>query len=335
MAGQQPLPPARPIYGAPQQPPTQPQGYGAPSSYGQQAPPSYGQPQSFGQPPSYGQPQSFGQAAPPPTPSVCPRCYSRLYPGQTQCANCGYDTRASWGAPVPVPPSRGSSLPIALALLGIAFLVAAVALVVVVQAGGASATPSLRPSVVAAASPTSTPKPTSSTRASGQVASPAASSLAGGTPEPAPAGTWTKFTSPDGKWSASFPGTTAPAKTTLPYTSGTVSIEMPLFYLVDRTGVEYATAYGDFKASDLAGVDPEFLLSEMETGLASGGYTVAHSSATTQVGQPARDVTVTGSGQVVDIRMWFVSTRFYMMMVYSKPGAAPYPQHFFASFALK
>jgi hypothetical protein len=328
MPAQQPLPPAQPLYGAPLQTPTQAPSYGQQPSYGQPA--SYGQPPSFGQQPSFGQPVSFDQPAPPPTPSVCPRCYTRFYPGQTQCSNCGYDTRASWGAPSPVAPARASTLPIALAMLGIAFLIAAVALVVVTQSGGASATPS--PSVVAAASVTSTLKATSSPSL---LTSPSASSLAEGTPEPSAVGTWTKFNSPDGKWYASFPGTTPPAKTSLPYSSGTISIEMPLFYLIDRTGAEYAAAYGDFKASDLAGMDPEFLLSTMETGLSSDGYTVVHSSATTQVGQPARDVTVTGKGQVVDIRMWFVSARFYMMMVYSKPGSATYPQHFFATFKLK
>lgn len=306
-----PLPP--PVYQAPPPPlaPAEPiQAYQGPA------------PQPFGQPTF----QPFGQ--PPATPSVCPRCYAPLYAGATRCGNCGYETGAARGM---APAAHGSSaLPIALALLGVGCLVLAGAVFVVAQSGGSSATASPTSIAAATATPTAEPTPT-------PTAKPTATPTPGGgqaTPEPSPAFSWTAFTSPDGKWSTKFPGSSAPTKTTTTVSRGTSSVTETI-YTVEYAGVEYDVLYMDLDPSAVSGMDPEALLDQMEMSITSGEDATDVVSTPSTVGtHPARDVSMTAVGKAITMRLFFVGSRFYTLMVASKPGGKVYPQHFFAQFQL-
>ena len=236
---------------------------------------------------------------------------------------------------MPVAPARASTLPIALALLGIAFLVAALALVVVTQTGGSRSTPSASATLVAAASPTPTALPTP-TPVPTPVPTVSAGSLASGTPEPSPAGVWTPFNSPDGKWSASFPSTSAPIKTTTTSGSGTYAITETVFSVTDLSGARYAVDYSDLTPAFVAGMTADDLMVAVETSIATqGSATVVRSESTTWAGHAARDSVMLAQGQVLNLRMSLVATRLYILMTASKIGTPVYPQHFFAAFKFK
>jgi len=311
-------PPPPPFYPPPPPPPLQPaEPLQAPISE-----PPVPQVQTFGQP-TY---QPFGQ--PPATASVCPRCYAPLFAGVSRCGNCGYETGTAWGmAPAT---HRSPALPIALALLGVGCLAVAGAVFVVAQNSGSSASPT--PTTVAAASatptteatPTETAKPTATPKAS----------AGEGTPEPSPPFTWTSYKSPDGKWSTKFPGSGTPTKTTSTSGTGTYAAT-EISYEVYYAGVEYAVAYMDLNPSLVSGMDPEALLDVMEMSMTSGaGTTDVVSTASTVGTHPARDVSLTAMGQQMTMRIFFVGSRFYILMVASAPGASVYPQHFFGQFQL-
>jgi hypothetical protein len=325
-------PPAQQPYGAPQpQPPPAQQPYGAP------------QPPRFApQPPAYAQPAP----QPPAAPTVCPRCQAPLSPGRTQCDRCGYESRAAWGTPAPAASPRASILPIALSerglMLPIALAIFVVGLLAVLAAvfvtvgtqNNASPGPSLPPSAIAVESPTSTPTAaptqTPTTPASAGV------SLAVGTAEPSPLAAWKPFTSPDGKWSTSFPGSSSPTKTTATTDLGAEVAGGTIFTVTDSSGAQYIVAYFDLDPSLVSGLSPDDLLSTMETSMTSGlNGTVVRRAATTEAGHPARDVTMTSQGQVVGMRLWFVGSRFYVLITASNPGVPVYSEHFFGAFKLK
>jgi outer membrane biosynthesis protein TonB len=318
------LPPPPPVYQVPPPPPP-PAEPPPPPAPEPPAPPiqAYEEPvpQPFGQP-AY---QPIGQ--PVASPSVCPRCYAPLYAGATRCGNCGYETGAAWGT---APAAHGSSaLPIALALLGVGCLVLAGAVFVVAQSGGSSATAS--PTAIAAATATPTAEPTPTPTAS-PTATPKASGGVG-TPEPSPPFSWTSFTSPDGKWSTKFPGSSAPTKTITTTSRGTLSVTETV-YAVLYAGVEYDVLYMDLDPSVVSGMDPEALLDQMEISLTSSADSTGVSTPSTVGTNPARDVSMTAAGKAITMRLFFVGSRFYALMVASDPGTAVYPQHFFAQFQL-
>jgi hypothetical protein len=251
-----------------------------------------------------------------------------MFAGVTRCGNCGYETGAPWGfAPAT---HRSPALPIALALLGIGCLVIASAVFVVAQNNGSSASPTLATLVVPTATPTVEVTPTDTARPTAT----ATASVGAGTPEPSPAFTWTSYTSPDGKWSTKYPGSSAPTKTTS--TSGTGQYAATeTIYAVVYAGVEYAVAYMDLNPSLVSGMDEESLLDVMEMSMTSGaGATDVVSTPSTVGSHSARDVSLMAMGQQMTMRIFFVGSRFYMLMVASAPGAKVYPQHFFAQFKL-
>jgi hypothetical protein len=80
-------------------------------------------------------PNQYPAPAPQPAPVACPRCGAPVYPGWTQCANCGLDLAAAWGMRAPA--SRRRIWPIALAI-GIVVALVAVAGIFLVVKGSAS-----------------------------------------------------------------------------------------------------------------------------------------------------------------------------------------------------
>ena len=293
----------QPTYGA-AQPPVQPQAdpYGQPQGYGQQP---YGQPQGYGQQP-YGQPQGYGQP------------YGQPY-----------------GAP------RNSMVPIALAMVAVGVLVAAGALIFLVAQGHSSSSSSpvasLAASNVANAMPTETETPAveaTPTEPSGPTETPlprptATSTFAGGT------GAWTPFSAPDGSWTASFPGTTPPVKSTEPVTSGTLSGTATMYTVTSLTSA-YAVVYLDFPASAMAGVDTTTLLTTLESSMNSNLAGTETSSASISVsGHPGVQVSLTTSSDDVYYRMFFVDARWYWLLAFGPTGSSVASQQFFASFSLK
>jgi hypothetical protein len=108
-----------------------------------------------------------------------------------------------------------------------------------------------------------------------------------------------------------------------------------VYLSLDGFDAEYVVCYLDFSSALTSGQDSAALLGVLEASMnASFGGTETSSSATTVGTHPARDVTMTmtSPANILSYRMWFVSSRFYMMFTLSSPGQAVYPQHFFNSF---
>jgi hypothetical protein len=318
-----PAPPIGPIAPAPLpqpqfQPQPQPVGYEHPAYQPALRPPVY----------------QYAPPPPAPAPTTCPRCYAPLYPDYPQCTNCGLDTRAPWG--MTAAPRRSPMLPLAIALLGVGLLVVAAAVFVVAQpkAGSSTASPSASAVAVASAtpSPTLAATPTRSANASPSASQP----LPGGTAEPSPIDTWTTFASPDGKWTVAFPGTKAPTKNVLTSGSGTTAMTETTFLVVDGSGARYLADYTDFTASFVASTGAPALLDLMQNGLErSTGGTVVATTPTTELGYAARDVTLVASVMTMNVRMWMVGSRLYLLLAGANSGSDIYPQHFFAGFKLK
>ena len=229
-------------------------------------------------------------------------------------------------------------MPIALALVGISILVAAGSIFVIAQhRGGSVSGASPAPSAIVESSPTSglTAQPTDT--ASPHPSPSASRSLdSADSPEPSPAGTWTKYNSPDGKWSTSFPGTSAPTIDTSTVGSGSASNAKMYLVEVGDTA-EYAVWVIDFSVAETSGRTSTDLLAAMETTLQQSftGSDELKSVSTTELGYTARDVSLSTTSSTIDYRMWFVGSRFYALLSACETGTSIYPQHFFAAFKLK
>ncbi|HEX7491755.1 MAG TPA: hypothetical protein VF337_08650 [Candidatus Limnocylindrales bacterium] len=268
-----------------------------------------------------------------PVPTACSRCGAPIYYGQLRCTNCGLDAHGSWATLASPAPARSPILPIAIALVCVACLAVAGALLVVSQNRGSAAAASPSPVAIGTSNPTpaSTETPALGVTPSAGASAPDPTTTA----EPSPDGNWTSFTDPDGLWTVRFPGSSTPTKTTSPIGSASDSMT-EIIYGVSVGGAGYAVAFVDLTAALVAGEDNETLLTTMQTAMVSGlGGTDVVSTPTTEGDYPARDVSMDASSVQVNIRIWFVGTRFYMLLVSAEPGAAAYPQHFFAAFTLK
>lgn len=315
-----PPPPAAP-WSAPATPPA-PQ-WGAPATQPQQ--PQWGAPVAPQAPQGYP-----GQAGA----GTCPRCYAQLTPGYPICSNCGLDTRGSAMPPAGASARKGSNTPLLLAAAGIVLVLVAGGLYVMSNRGNTngSPTPSATPTIVAQAS--KTPAAT----ASSSVADSAAPTLGDVSPEPAPAGTWTKFTAPDGTWSISFPGTTKPVKQDLSGT-GSSSFAMSFWYATDlQTEAVYAVYVIDGGAAlksmgSKAFVD--YMSTYMSTYLGGSGGSTVSSKDVILGGQPAKEFVIEAKGQVMTLRLGLVGSKMYMLLESAAPGADVYPQYFMNTLALK
>jgi hypothetical protein len=230
-------------------------------------------------------------------------------------------------------------MPIALAVVGISVLVAAGSLYVIAQhKGGSVSGASPTPNAIVESSPTSTLALHTSGTPTASHSSPSASRSvdSADSPEPSPAGTWTKYNSPDGKWSTSFPGTSGPTISTS--TVGSGSSGNAKTYLVEAGNTaEYAVWVIDFPSSQVSGRTSTELLASMETALQQS-FTDSDeikSASTTEAGYPARDVTLETTSSMIDYRMWFVGNRFYALLAACQTGTLIYPKHFFDAFSLK
>lgn len=273
-----------------------------------------------------------------------------LYPGYTQCGNCGFDSaqqQPAWGVPPPAPApwvaqpaaqsAGGSNLPILLAIVGVLLLAAAGGLFVMMPKSTSNASPSASTIAVASASATATA--TAEVTEAPATEEPTAEDTptpAKGTPEPSPKGTWTAFTAPDKKWSVRFPSSTTPLKQSQSLPMGTTTGTLTMYMVTDSSGkAVYAVAFMDVPAGALPG-DVNGYLALMDDAIAtSTGGTLVSSGDATVGPYTARDLNIVKGSQTYSIRIWFAGNRFYMLMT-AVEGAAPvYTQHFMATFVLK
>jgi hypothetical protein len=341
MPAQQQLPPQQTLYGGqpqqaqPQQ--AQPQATYQPratyqTSYQPQQPPAY-EPPAY-EPAAYQQPayqQPAFQPAPPPPPSMCSRCYASIPAGYTQCPNCGLEVRGAWGAQAPA--HRSYAMPAAIAVIGLCLIVVAGSIFVVAQGGSKPAATPTGMVVVGAAteSPALLLTPSPDALASDG----ASASAAPGKSAAAPSGVWTTFNSPDGKWSESFPGKTAPLKSTTDSGSGDTAIAQTTYTVEDASGATYLVDTADLSPAVVSSLTTDEILQVMEGAFVSSEFALVASSDTTESGYTAKDLTLASGNATVDIRMWMVDDRFYLLETVGSNAAPAYPQYFFKSFQLK
>jgi hypothetical protein len=100
-------------------------------------------------------------------------------------------------------------------------------------------------------------------------------------------------------------------------------------------GAAYGVEVADFTSAYVTATGAEALLTTLVSAFATDfGGPVLSSIATTEAGLPARDATLSSSGDIENVRLWFVGPRMYALLTEASPGLAVYPQHFFAEFAL-
>jgi hypothetical protein len=278
-------------------------------------------------------------------PANCPRCQAPLYPGYTRCGNCGFDSaQPAWG-PAPVAAARpsGSKMPLLLAIGGVVLLAGAGVVAVLAATKTATASTSPAGSIVAQASSSRTPSTIVDTPIATEVDTPTPKATAtphpkatsspthvAGTPEPSPLSAWSPFTAPDGLWSVRFPTTMTPVKQTMALNSGIAKGDMTMYMVADG-GNAYAMVFFDFPAGTIPAMSSSFLKMMESSMMASVGGTLLSSSDATVGTYPARDLTVEKSGQIVNLRVWFVGDRFYMAMVMAPTGSVVYPEHFMST----
>jgi hypothetical protein len=282
------------------------------------------QPQ-WGQPLPTQQVPSFGQSAyQPPTPSSmpdrCPRCGAQLYVGYPACNSCGLSLQQMM--PAGSRSSGGSKSAIVLAALGLGLLLAAGGLFVATR-------PSASPSASNVAAASASPKATVS-------ASPRTSVSVVATVEPSPASEWTTFKPTDKTWSAKFPGTAKPTKTTQDYDSGLVSTTMVMYWVTDVSSEQYAVMYMDLSTAMARQLNTPEAMDAVAKGMASSSTgTVASSKAVTVSGHAGREMVVsTTANQVMTCQVFVSGTRLYLLIAGGPTSGDVYPQHFFSSFAL-
>ena len=161
-----------------------------------------------------------------------------------------------------------------------------------------------------------------------------------GTPEPAPVGKWTKFTAPDGSWSAMFPGTAKPIKQDMSTGTGSSKMSMVFWYATDTYSDAVYAVYVIDGGSSLAAMGSQefvdYMSDYMSTylGGSAGGTTL--STKDVLIGTvPAKEFVIEAKGMVMTMRLGLVGTKMYMLLEGAAPGADCYPQYFMEQFAVK
>jgi hypothetical protein len=185
------------------------------------------------------------------------------------------------------------------------------------------------------ATPTDSPTLSLTASPNARASASASAAAAAGTSEPSPTGVWTTFNSPDGKWSESFPGKAAPLKSVTNSGSGDTAVAQTTYTVQDATGATYLVDTADLSPTLVASLTTDEILQVMEETFVSTAFALVASNDTTEFGYTARDLTLASGDQTVDIRMWMVDDRFYLLETTGSNRAPAYPQYFFKSFQLK
>jgi hypothetical protein len=239
----------------------------------------------------------YEQSAPGPqfASSLCPRCRAPLNPSYPLCANCGLDLRVNQVPPAQVSPSRRSVLPIALAVVGVAVLVAGAFLVLARSQPGSAPSRTAAPSKVAAASATPTAEPTASLAPT------------------APDSSWITLAPAGDGFAAKFPA--EPKLTT-----GTVKTDAgdgpsSLWLYQENAHLGFALGLATYPKGSFAGVNPSVLYDAATKGLTgtAGGMTLDSQSDCTLDGHKGRAFTLTGTNTSIQGQVYLVGDNLYQV----------------------
>jgi hypothetical protein len=145
-----------------------------------------------------------------------------------------------------------------------------------------------------------------------------------------PFSTWVTFTSPEGRFSAAFPG--QPDHHSQPRTiAGADVITEAFTWAPGDAAVGFAVGYVDYPAQSLSKLAPETIFANIERAMTDArGWTIL---ASRDVGgsYPGREFTTAQGGEQVVIRAWIVGDREYEAWV---TGESPDAEAFLDSFRI-
>jgi uncharacterized protein (DUF983 family) len=261
-----------------------------------------------------GSPQPGGYQQPAPVqspPSSCPRCSARLYPGYQQCTNCGLDLHAAWATAAPGAPTRKSTLPIVLSLLGVLVLTFAGTLFVLSRNQTAAApSPSRAPSLMAVATATPTPTPTETpTPAPTMTLCPSATPLAS-----PPDTKWITLAPKGAGFTAKFPG--QPKLTTQTANAATGALPTSTWAYLETADLGLYTAVVKYSKGSTAGISQGVIYDGAVTGIASTiGLRVDGQSDCTLGKHSGRAFTMSGTVGTILGQMYVVGENNYIVWV--------------------
>ena len=183
--------------------------------------------------------------------------------------------------------------------------------------------------------PTDTPEPTATPAKTPKVTP--APTMANAT-QAVPTGTWTKFTAPDGSWSAKFPGTGQPTTQDMSSTMSGTGMSIVFYYKLDMASEAGYFVYvlDAGSAMSIMGSDAflEYMADYM-SGYSGSDGTIESTTDITLAGQRGKEFLISSGGTEVTLAMIAVDTRVYMLMTSCPGSEAIYHDYFLQSFTLK
>jgi hypothetical protein len=120
---------------------------------------------------------------------------------------------------------------------------------------------------------------------------------------------WVTFTSPDGRFSASFPG--LPDHVSRPETIGTADVTTESFaWESGDAAVRFHIAYVDYPAGSLSTRSPGTIFANVERAITTGGDTII-ASRDVSGSHPGHEFTLTRAGAPMTFRAWIAGDRAY------------------------
>ena len=144
-----------------------------------------------------------------------------------------------------------------------------------------------------------------------------------------PFSTWVSFDSPEGRFSASFPG--QPDHSSHPGTIAGADVTKEVFaWPPTDAAVRFDIAYVDYPAGSLSALPPETVFANIERGITTSGWTIL---ASRDIGgsYPGHEFTMTQEGKQTTLRSWIVGDREYEV---GAIGESPDTEAFLDSFQI-
>ena len=158
--------------------------------------------------------------------------------------------------------------------------------------------------------------------------SPGSTTPSGATVVP-PFSKWVSFTSPDGRFAASFPGT--PAHDSRPEKIGEVAVQTESFaFVLDNGRVTFRVDIVDYPVGSLSSRSPETIFANAERAFTTSGARVL-ASRDVSADHPGHEYTLTLAGEPSTVRAWIVGDRGYEV---GAIGEASDTQSFLDSFRI-
>ena len=141
--------------------------------------------------------------------------------------------------------------------------------------------------------------------------------------------TWVSFNSPEGRFSAAFPGN--PDHSSHPGTIAGADVTREVFaWPPTDAAVRFDIAYVDYPAGSLSRLSPETVFANIERGITTNGWTI-QASRDISGSYPGHELTMTQGGVQTTARSWIVGDREYEVMV---TGESPDAEAFLDSFEI-